>query len=222
MTSHRSTDIYVPGGRPAGDAGDRAPAGQGSPAGQGIASIYHAGRARADRELARRVEARIEEYPDFPRPGIRFRDITPVLQDPGLTRDVVERMAREARLQRCNVIGAVESRGFLFGVPVALHLERPLVLIRKEGKLPGDTVARSYDLEYGEAELELQADALAAGDRILIVDDLLATGGTIEAAAHLVERTGATVGGLAVLVELAALDGRQILNDYNLYSTLAL
>jgi adenine phosphoribosyltransferase len=215
MTPHRP-EIYVPGEPPASGSPGGAPRNGKAP------PIYHAGRARADRELARRVEAAIEVYPDFPRPGIQFRDITPVLRDPEVTRAVVERMADEARLRRCDVIGAVESRGFLFGAPVATSLGLPLVVIRKEGKLPGDTVVRSYDLEYGEAELELQTDALAGGQRVLVVDDLLATGGTIEAAAHLVERTGGSVGGIAVLVELTALDGRETMIDYNVYSTLAL
>lgn len=173
-------------------------------------------------DLAGRVRAALTTYADFPREGILFRDISPVLRDPDLLDDVVARMAEEAARRRVDSIAAIESRGFLLGAPLAVRMDLPLVPIRKQGKLPGDTVSRRYDLEYGTAELEMQIEAVAAGSAVLLVDDLLATGGTLRAAVDLLEEVGADVAGMAVLVELAALEGRQLLKDHNLLSILRL
>lgn len=173
-------------------------------------------------DLAERIRGGIVDYPDFPRPGIVFRDLTPVLRVPGLHRDIARRLAEEVRARGATAVAGIESRGFLFAAPVAHELGLPLITIRKQGKLPGRTLAQSYDLEYGTAELELQEEALGEGDRVFVVDDLLATGGTLEAACRLVARSGAEVAGLGVIVELDALDGRARLADYNVLSLLHL
>lgn len=185
-------------------------------------AVYSPGERRELSPLARRVADRVAEHPDFPRPGIVFRDLAPVLLDPELTADIVSELEREARDRGADVVVAVESRGFLFGAPLAISLDLPLAIVRKQGKLPGDTITRQYDLEYGDAELELQLEALRSGQAVFVVDDLLATGGTLAAAAHLVERAGARVAGLGVVVELASLGGRDRLGDYNLLSILML
>lgn len=172
--------------------------------------------------LADAIRDAIRDYPDFPRPGILFRDIVPVLGDPDLLRRVTGALAEIARGWDADRVAGIESRGFLLGTPVALELGVPFVPVRKRGKLPGDTVAVEYELEYGTAHLELQSDRVGTGDRIVMIDDLLATGGTASAAASLVERLGGRVAGMAFLVELAALDGRRILDKYNLLSLVTL
>lgn len=172
--------------------------------------------------LARRIEAAVRDYPDFPRRGVRFRDVVPVFRDPELFDDILTRLAGEAGRRRADWVAAVESRGFLLGAPLADRLGLPFAPIRKRGKLPGETVSRRYELEYDSAELELQLEAIAEGSAVLLVDDLLATGGTLRAAAGLVEQLGARVAGMAVLVELEALDGRESLKDYNLLSLISL
>jgi adenine phosphoribosyltransferase len=168
----------------------------------------------------------VRSVPDFPVPGILFRDITPLLADPGaLARSIdalhelVDDFSINARIDK--VVG-IESRGFLFGVPLALRLGAGFVPLRKPGKLPWNKRARSYALEYGEATLELHADAIAMGERVLIVDDLLATGGTALAGAELVEESGGSVAGLAFVVELVGLDGRARLGDRPVRSLLPL
>jgi len=174
-------------------------------------------------ELAGRIRERVEDYADFPRPGIVFRDLTPVLRDPELTRAIARRLAEEAERRGATALAGIESRGFLFAAPAACALGAPLLTIRKQGKLPGSTLTEAYDLEYGSAELELQAGSVAAdGDRVLVVDDLLATGGTLAAACRLLESAGARVAGLAVVVELDGLDGRARLKNYNMFSLLRL
>ncbi|HKK26829.1 MAG TPA: adenine phosphoribosyltransferase [Gemmatimonadota bacterium] len=175
-----------------------------------------------DDELAERIRGRIVDHPDFPRPGIVFRDLTPVLRVPGLHRDITRRLAGEVGARDATAVAGIESRGFLFAAPVAHELGLPLIAIRKQGKLPGSTLVESYALEYGTAELELQEEAVGGNDRVFVVDDLLATGGTLEAACRLVERRGAGVAGLGVIVELDALEGRARLQDYNLLSLLIL
>lgn len=172
--------------------------------------------------LAARVADRIRSYPDFPEPDIIFRDITPIFRDPALVSEIVQAFARDVEARGADLVAAVESRGFLFGVPLAAELDLPLALIRKQGKLPGDTVSRSYGLEYGEAVVELQRDAVRDGARTYVVDDLLATGGTLEAAAGLVRAAGAEVVGMGVLVELRALEGRERLENFNVLSILEL
>ncbi len=160
-----------------------------------------------------RAAVLIREIPDFPKSGILFRDIAPLLADPNALGEVVERMAVQAREWGADAVAGVESRGFLFGVPVALSLGIPFVPIRKAGKLPGETVQEEYALEYGTAILEVQRDAALSGRRVVIVDDLLATGGTIRAAASLVTALGGTVAGSSFLIELAALGGRAVLGQ---------
>jgi adenine phosphoribosyltransferase len=152
------------------------------------------------------LSQRIRDVPDFPRKGIVFKDITPLLADPEAFAACVARLA--ARTPKPDAVVAVESRGFIFGTALALHWRVPLIPARKFGKLPGRTVRQVYSLEYGEDTLELHADALRAGERTVIVDDLLATGGTASATARLVERQGGSVEGFAFVIELDFLKGR--------------
>lgn len=161
--------------------------------------------------LQERVRARVFDVPDFPKPGILFKDITPVLMDPQLMRDLIEHWAEEFKAQGITHIAGIESRGFLFGAPLAVALSLPMVIIRKPGKLPRPTRKVIFDLEYGQDELHMHEDALDEDARVLIVDDLLATGGTAAAAAELVEGCGAHVHSFLFLVELAFLKGRNVL-----------
>ena len=163
----------------------------------------------------------IRDIPDFPKPGILFKDITPVLGDPEAMREVVDQLKAYALTLQPDIIVGIESRGFLFGIPVALDLGLGFVPVRELGKLPYKTVTEEYALEYGSNTVEIHADAIEAGRRVLIVDDLLATGGTAAAAARLVERVGGKVAGLAFLVELAFLPGRQLLKDYDIKSLIS-
>ncbi len=158
--------------------------------------------------LAFRVRTIIREVPDFPTPGINFKDITPVLADPVLMSTVLTAMAAPFLSERITHVVAIESRGFLFGMPIALQLGAALVLARKPGKLPWKSAREAYVLEYREDVLEMHLDALVEGSRVLIVDDILATGGTAAATARLARRLGGEVVGLTVLSELTALDGR--------------
>ena len=162
--------------------------------------------------ISDRLAAAIRAVPDFPKPGILFRDITPVLKRPDLLGDITTAFAERFAGDSPTVIAAAESRGFLFGVPLAIHLGLPFVPIRKPGKLPSATLSERYALEYGEDTLEVHADAFAAGDRVLFIDDLLATGGTTAACLRLIERSSAKVAGCGFLIELAALDGRRHLS----------
>ena len=148
----------------------------------------------------------IRDVPDFPRKGILFKDITPLLSDPALFQEAVRQLAERA--PRPDAVVAIESRGFLFGVPLALHWGVPFVPARKFGKLPGRTVREVYSLEYGEDTLELHADALNAGDKVVLVDDLLATGGTAAATVNLVRQLGAEVIAALFMIELRGLGGR--------------
>ena len=154
----------------------------------------------------------IRNVPDFPKPGIQFKDITPLLSDANLLNQVIEHFVALYRDADVDVIVGVESRGFLFGVPIALRLGIPFVPARKIGKLPADTISYSYELEYGTATLEMHADAIQAGQKVVIVDDLLATGWTAKATAALVEQLGGTVEAFAFVIELAFLKGATDLN----------
>lgn len=154
------------------------------------------------------VRAAIRDVPDFPKPGILFKDITPVLADPDLFRAVTDHFAERATALRIERIAAIESRGFIFGAALADRLSLGFSPIRKKGKLPYKTVEQSYDLEYGSATIEAHVDAFVPGERVLLIDDLLATGGTAAAAADLIERIGGRVVEIAVLVELSFLPGR--------------
>jgi len=162
----------------------------------------------------------IRPIPDFPKPGILFRDITPLLADAPALAAAIERMADPWRSARLDAIAAVEARGFLFAVPMALALGVGVIPVRKPGKLPADTIAHEYDLEYGRDRLEMHRDVLAAGARVLVVDDVLATGGTAHACTKLVEAGGAAVVGTAFLIELAALGGRERLAPHRVEAVL--
>ena len=164
------------------------------------------------------LKAWIREIPDFPKPGILFKDITPLLKEPEAFSYAVDRMADHCVGKAVDVVAGVEARGFLFAAPLAVKLSKPLVPLRKAGKLPYDTHRTSYALEYGEAAVEVHTDAIVPGSRVLIVDDLLATGGTLAACVSLVESSGGQVAGLAVLVELEDLRGRHRLHSYDFFS----
>jgi len=165
-----------------------------------------------------RAEQLIRDVPDFPKPGILFKDITPVLADPKAMHEVMERFVAYSTERDPDVIVGIESRGFVFGMPLALHLERGFVPVRKLGKLPHDKISEEYALEYGTNTVEIHADAIKPGQRVVIVDDLLATGGTAAAAARLVERLGGTVCGFLFLVELSFLQGRSALPGRDILS----
>ncbi|QQR69523.1 MAG: adenine phosphoribosyltransferase [Alphaproteobacteria bacterium] len=159
------------------------------------------------------LKERIRAIPDFPKAGIMFRDISPLLADPLALRETVRQLAETLRPYHLQRIVAIESRGFLFGAPLALELNCGLALVRKRGKLPGETITYNYLLEYGSDTLEIQSDALASGERVAIVDDLLATGGTCAAAAALCRKAGGEVVAASFVIELTALKGRENLGD---------
>ncbi len=162
-----------------------------------------------DPELIAAVRAAIRDVPDFPKRGILFKDITPLLAEGTLFRAATEYMARRFASASPSHVVAIESRGFMFGGPIAQRLEAGFVPLRKPGKLPAASLRLDYALEYGTDALEVHADALGAGSRVLVADDVLATGGTAAAACALVERAGATVVGCSFLIELTALAGRE-------------
>lgn len=155
------------------------------------------------------LKALVRDVPDFPKPGILFKDLTPVWKDPAAFRFMIDELAKAFQSARVETVAGIESRGLILGSALAYALETGLVPIRKAGKLPWKTVSASYALEYGEATTELHADAVSPGTRVLIVDDLLATGGTAEAAVELVRKLKGDIIGLAFLVELGFLNGRQ-------------
>ncbi len=156
----------------------------------------------------------IRAIPDFPSPGILFRDITTLLKDPEAFRSAVDLMAEPYVGKHIDVVVGVESRGFVFATPLAYHLGAGFVLVRKPGKLPAATVRAEYSLEYGSNVLEMHVDAIRPGDHVLIVDDLLATGGTVNATIQLVERLGGVIVGISFLIELRDLKGRDVLAGY--------
>ncbi len=157
------------------------------------------------------LKRHIRDIPDFPEPGIVFRDITPLLAHPPALRRAVDGIAERFAAVPFDAVVGIESRGFVFSAALAYSLGVPLIPARKRGKLPSETLSVSYELEYGSDALEIHADAIAPGDRALLVDDLLATGGTLSAAARLVELAGGTVAGVAVVIELSDLRGRDAL-----------
>lgn len=163
----------------------------------------------------KKVEDYIRSIPDFPEPGIIFRDVTSVLQDADGLKLAIDEMAKLLENVDCDVIAGAESRGFIFGMPLAYLLYKPFVLIRKAGKLPCETVSRTYDLEYGSATIEIHKDAIKPGQKVVLIDDLIATGGTMKAAAQLVEELGGEVVKLLFLIELAGLEGRKALEGYD-------
>jgi adenine phosphoribosyltransferase len=167
-----------------------------------------------------RLRAFIREVPDFPKQGIRFKDITPLLLDPEALGDSIRLMAE--RVAKPEAVVAIESRGFVFGTGLALHWKVPLVPARKFGKLPGKTVREFYSLEYGEDSLEVLVDALPRGARAVVVDDVLATGGTAAAAGRLVEQLGARIEAMLFLIELEGLGGRERLRPHRVEALLSL
>ena len=160
----------------------------------------------------------IRDIPDFPEPGILFRDITPLLASPKAFNHTIQQLVEGCGNTDFDTVVAVESRGFIFGAPMAREMGKPLVPVRKAGKLPADTHSVEYDLEYGSNVLEIHADALKSGQRALIIDDLLAIGGTLSAASHLVESCGGVVARIAVVIELEFLNGRSRLEGRDVFS----
>ncbi|MCC6752328.1 MAG: adenine phosphoribosyltransferase [Deltaproteobacteria bacterium] len=168
------------------------------------------------------VRSRIADVPDFPKPGILFKDITPVMTSPAAYRATIDLFAERYSVVRPDLFVAIESRGFLFGGPLALELGVPLQLVRKAGKLPRATIEETYALEYGHSTLQVHRDEIPKGARVVILDDLLATGGTALAAARLVERQGGEVAEFGFLIELLALGGRAKIVPYSCHAVLSI
>jgi adenine phosphoribosyltransferase len=160
----------------------------------------------------------IRDIPDFPKPGILFKDITPLLADPHAFHHAIQMLSTHYEEQGIDAIAAAEARGFLVAAPLALALQLPLIPLRKPGKLPYQTHCLQYELEYGSAELHVHIDAVKPGARVLVVDDLLATGGTLKAGCQLIEKAGGLVAGCAVMLELGFLNGREKLLPYEVFS----
>ncbi len=168
----------------------------------------------------KKLEDYVLSIPDFPEKGIIFRDVTSVLQDADGLRLAVDTMQDKVKDLDYDVVVGPESRGFIFGMPIAYNNRKPFILIRKAGKLPRETVSVSYDLEYGKATIEMHKDSIRPGQKVLIVDDLIATGGTTQAMIQLIEQLGGEVAGIVVLIELAGLNGREKLKGYRLESAI--
>ena len=168
----------------------------------------------------KKMEDYVRSIPDFPEPGIIFRDVTSVLQDADGLHMAIDKMQELLADMDFDVLAGAESRGFIFGMPIAYNLHKPFVLVRKKGKLPCETVEKEYDLEYGKATIEMHKDAIKPGQKVVLVDDLIATGGTMEAAAKLVEELGGEVVKIIFLMELAGLKGRERLKEYDVESVI--
>ncbi len=168
--------------------------------------------------MSKKLEEYVVTIPDFPEPGIMFRDITSVIQDPDGLKLAVDGLVGLVKGTEYDLIVGPESRGFIFGVPVAYLTGKGFVPVRKKGKLPRETVSQKYDLEYGQAEIEMHTDAVKPGQKVVIVDDLIATGGSAEAAAKLVEKLGGQVVKMIFVMELAGLEGRKKLAGYDVES----
>ena len=162
----------------------------------------------------------VVSIPDFPEPGIIFRDITSILQDADGLQLAIDQLQSALEGIEFDVIAGTESRGFIFGMPLAYNLKKPFVLVRKKGKLPRETIEETYDLEYGTATIEIHKDAVKPGQKVVLVDDLIATGGTIRAAAKLIERLGGEVVKMVFVMELAGLEGRKFLEGYDVFSAI--
>jgi len=162
----------------------------------------------------------IQDIPEFPEPGVIFRDVTPLLADKEAYQEAISLLTEYAKDKNVDVVCGPEARGFLFGCPVALKLGAGFVPVRKPGKLPREVVSKSYELEYGHNEIQMHSDSIQPGQNVLIVDDLLATGGTVDAAISLIEEMGGNIVGVAFLIELEALKGRELLKNYDVYSVL--
>ncbi|MEC3880421.1 adenine phosphoribosyltransferase [Parapedobacter sp. 10938] len=165
--------------------------------------------------IEQRLRSAIRDVPDFPKPGIVFKDITPILKDPQLCKAVVDHMTQQLDRNTIDVVVGIESRGFLFGLMLAQQLDKPFVPVRKVGKLPYDTMQQEYALEYGNATIEIHADAFTAGSRVLIHDDLLATGGTVVATSQLIERLGGHIAGYTFIISLDFLNGKDRLTSFS-------
>jgi adenine phosphoribosyltransferase len=168
----------------------------------------------------KKIEEYVRSIPDFPEPGIIFRDITSVLQDADGLQLAIDSMIKLLDGVEYDVVAGTESRGFIFGVPIAYEMHKPFVPVRKKGKLPCETISQSYDLEYGQATIEMHKDSIKPGQKVVLVDDLIATGGTIEAAIKLVEQLGGEVVKVIFLMELAGLKGRERLKGYDVASVI--
>ena len=168
----------------------------------------------------KKIEDYVRSIPDFPEPGIIFRDVTSILQDADGLKLAIDSMQECLKDTEVDVIVGTESRGFMFGVPIAYNLHKPFVPVRKKGKLPCETVSRSYDLEYGSATIEMHRDSINPGQKVAVIDDLIATGGTVEAAVKLIEELGGEVVKIVFLMELAGLKGREKLAGYDVASVI--
>jgi len=165
--------------------------------------------------IEEKIKNAIRDVPNFPKEGIVFKDITPIMLDPILSSDIVDCLHEMYKDENIDAVAGIESRGFLFGYPLAIKLGVPFILIRKKGKLPYDKISHSYSLEYGEATIEMHTDAVSKGQRILIHDDLLATGGSAEAAASLIDKCGGEIVGFNFIVSLDFLDGSEKLKAFS-------
>ena len=165
--------------------------------------------------LEERIKSAIRDVPNFPKEGIVFKDITPIMLDPFLSKDMVDSLVEKYKNEKIDAVAGIESRGFLFGYPLAIQLGVPFILIRKIGKLPYNKISHSYDLEYGSATIEMHVDAVSKGQKVLINDDLLATGGSAEAAAKLLQKCGAEIAGFNFLVSLDFLEGKNKLTNFS-------
>lgn len=168
----------------------------------------------------KKLEEYVRSIPDFPKPGIVFRDITTVLQDKDGLRLSIDAMQEFLKDTDFDMVVGPESRGFIFGVPIAYNMNKGFVPVRKKGKLPSETISQEYDLEYGSATLEIHKDAIKSGQRVVIIDDLIATGGTTEAIIKLIEKLGGEVVKVVFLMELAGLEGRKKLEGYDVQAAL--
>jgi adenine phosphoribosyltransferase len=165
--------------------------------------------------IEQKLKAIIRDVPDFPKPGILFKDISTIMLNPTFSKELLNHLVEIYRDQRIEAVAGIESRGFLFGYPLAMELGVPFVLIRKEGKLPYKKIKHAYDLEYGSAVVEIHEDAIEKGQHVLIHDDLLATGGSADAAAELVKKCGGEIAGFNFLVGLSFLNGEEKLNKHS-------
>ena len=169
----------------------------------------------------KKVEDYIITIPDFPKPGIMFRDITGILENADGVKLAVDEMVKLLDGVEFDSVAGAESRGFMLGMPIAYLLHKPFIPVRKAGKLPRETVSESYDLEYGQATIEIHKTSVKPGDRVVLLDDLIATGGTMKAAVNLIERLGGKVVNIIALVELKGLNGRDVLKGYDISSVVA-
>ncbi len=165
--------------------------------------------------LTEKIKQTVRNVPDFPKPGINFKDIAPVVENPSLSKEIVQEFANQLREKNIDAIVGVESRGFIYGMPLALELNVPFVLVRKVGKLPFDTIQHSYELEYGSATVEMHVDSIKPNWNVFVHDDLLATGGTAIAAAELVKKQGGNIAGFGFIIELSFLKGKEKLSDFS-------